>query len=106
MNITRNNYEEFFLLYTDNELCASDRKIVEGFVEDNPDLKAELELFQEYKLVPDENMVFENKAQLFKPETSENTITILNYEEWFVLYADNELNNTEKAALELSLIHI
>ena len=43
MNINRYNYEEIFLLYTDNELCATDGQLVEQFIRENPDLSAELE---------------------------------------------------------------
>lgn len=92
MNIGRHNYEEFFLMYADNELCAADRKAVEVFVADNADLKSELDLILQTVFNADE-IVFENKAALLKEE-----ITPL--QEQLLLYTDNELSATEKEKVQ------
>lgn len=92
MNIGRHNYEEFFLMYADNELCASDRKAVEVFVADNADLKPELDLILQTVFNADE-IVFENKAALLKEE-----ITPL--QEQLLLYTDNELAAAEKEKVQ------
>ena len=42
MNINRDNYEEFFLLYADNELSVQEKNAVEDFVRQHPDLEEEL----------------------------------------------------------------
>lgn len=68
MKINRSTYEEFFLLYVDGELNASERKAVEDFAEAHPDLKVELELLQSSVLSADNTIVFENKEELYQEE--------------------------------------
>jgi negative regulator of sigma E activity len=106
MKIDRHNYEEFFVLYMDNELNSEDRRQVEAFIQLHPDLKEELELLLQFKLVPDENIVFAGKEELQKADPSvagtngESPITLTNYEEWFTLYTDDELTTGQKWAVE------
>src|SRR5688572_32248405 len=99
MNITRHNYEEFFILYLDNELSSDDRRQVELFVMDNPDLKKELEMLLQTRLTPDDAVVFDKKQQLMKI-ASPGPINESNFEEWLLLYIDNELTREEKTAVE------
>ena len=51
MNITRNNYEEYFLLYADGELNATDKQAVENFLTIHPDLAEELDMLMEAVLI-------------------------------------------------------
>jgi hypothetical protein len=98
MNINRHNYEEYFILYMDNELGSEERQQVELFVQQNPDLKEELELLLQSKLTPEPHIIFENKDELL--HTAENSaISMSNYEEWLMLYMDNELPAEEKTAV-------
>jgi hypothetical protein len=68
MQINRQTYEEFFLLYTDGELNLDEKKAVEDFIIENPDLKEELILMQEVTFAPDEEIIFENKESLYREE--------------------------------------
>lgn len=88
MNINRHNYEEFFLLYVDNELSAQERNAVEVFVAENADLKAELHMLQQ-TVFNAEDIVFENKQGLLKDEMA-------SLKEQLMLYLDDELNTTDK----------
>lgn len=99
MSINRHNYEEFFILYMDNELKPEERRMVESFVQQHPDLKEELDVLMQYKLVPDVSVVFPGKDELLK-ENGHSLITSSNYEEWLTLYADNELTPDQKDAVE------
>ncbi len=99
MNITRHNYEEYFILYMDNELGSEDRHRVELFVQENPDLNEALDWLLQSRLVPDASLVFDNKEQLMKTSGVES-INITNYEEWLLLYTDNELTFEQKTAVE------
>ena len=100
MKITRHNYEEYFILYLDNELSSEDRRQVELFVQDNPDLKTELDLLNQSQLVPDTAIVFSNKEGLMRSTGSNTVINISNYGEWLLLYTDNELSPEQKIAVE------
>lgn len=96
MQINRHNYEEFFLLYVDKELSAADRKTVEVFVKENPDLQMELALLQQ-TVVNADDIILHKKDWLY----IEEDISAL--QENLLLYSDNELNTTDKKAVELLL---
>jgi len=97
MNINRNNYENIFLLYVDGELSAEQRNAVDLFVYQNPDLAVELEMLLQTKL-PFEEIIFEEKEILLNPENT--GINLSNYQEYFLLYVDNELTDFEKNEVE------
>lgn len=96
MNITRHNYEEFFLLYVDKELSAADRKAVDVFVQANPDLKIELQALLQ-TVVKADDIVLDKKDWLYMEED----ITAL--QENLLLYADDELTAAEKKSVEVLL---
>ena len=99
MKIDRHNYEEYFLLYIDNELGVEEKKQVELFVKENPDLEEELLMLQQSRLIPDNAIVFDKKHLLMREENN-SCINLNNYEEWLVLYVDDELNEENKIAVE------
>ena len=99
MNLTRNNYEECFLLYVDGELNPAQKEMVEVFVLANPDLQQELQMLKETVLSLDEEWVLPNKTSLYK-SVEEDAISTNNYQEKFLLYVDDELEQPSKAAVE------
>ncbi|WP_462252616.1 anti-sigma factor family protein [Ferruginibacter sp.] len=92
MKINRHNYEEFFLLYIDNELSAAEKNAVELFVQDNADLKAELNTLQQTVYKADA-AVYENKKELLKDEFAVLQQNLL-------FYIDDELNAADKLTVE------
>ncbi|MDP4285350.1 MAG: hypothetical protein Q8891_13070 [Bacteroidota bacterium] len=98
MNINRNNYEEYFLMYADNELSPTEKKVVEIFVQENADLKEEFYMIRLTVSSPDEEVVLTDKSFLIKSELS--FINEKNYEEAFVLYHDNELSDSQRKETE------
>lgn len=96
MNITRNNYEEYFLLYVDNELSAAEKNMVEAFVAANTDLQEELVMLQQ-SIVKPNAVDFPGKENLLK-QVAIDTAT----EEQLLMLLDNELGSKEKEQVLLS----
>ncbi len=67
MNINRNNYEEYFLLYIDRELNADEQEALESFVRRHPDLEKELDRLKQTVNFPPE-IIFDNKDSLLREE--------------------------------------
>lgn len=99
MNINRHNYEEFFLLYVDNELTTGQRKIVEAFVAANPDLKDEFNLLQQTTMNDEQKLDSAFITSLLKPVDEERAVT----PEQLLLYIDNELDAEKKYFVENEL---
>jgi len=68
MEITRNNYESFFLDSLEGNLTAAQQKELQIFMRNNPDLEMEYFEFQNVALQPEE-AIFEAKNLLKKNET-------------------------------------
>src|SRR5437762_1214304 len=99
MNVNRHNYEEYFILYMDNELANDERRQVEDFIQKHPDLKEELDILLQYKMEPDTSIVFDGKEELMMQD-GYSPISMTNYEEWLMMYVDNELTPKQRIGLE------
>ena len=70
MKITRDNYEPFFLDYLEGNLDENKIDQFLDFLEKNPDLKEELQLFEHVNL-PEEHFDFSGKESLYKSAAEE-----------------------------------
>lgn len=101
IDITRDNYEAWLVMYVDDELNEAERRAVQNFIQQNPDLEEELVMLQQSVLLPDEEIIFDQKETLFRNSVPKEPVNANNCEEYFVLYADDELTNEEKDKVEL-----
>lgn len=92
--INLGNYEEYFILYMDNELQPQQKLMVEDFISQHPHLTEELEILMNTKLPVDE-VRFSGKEELFSPAMKENVL-----DESLLLYVDDELAASEKKTVE------
>lgn len=98
MKITRDNYESFFIDYIEGNLPESMIDQFLDFLNQNPDLKEELHLFEEVNL-PEELVVFQEKKQLHKSAADENR----RLENSVVAYMEGDLGADESNAFETYL---
>jgi hypothetical protein len=90
------NYEEFFILYLDNELSEEQVKMVDEFLITHPDLQAEFEILLGTKL-PAEDFSFD------KHELLAENMKVSSVDEELLLYIDNELTTDQKKRIELEI---
>jgi anti-sigma factor RsiW len=95
--ITLENYEEWFLLYVDEELNAADKEAVEAFAARYPHMQEELDLLCSTRL-PAETLKLESKSELLSGHMKLTSI-----DESLLLYIDNELADEERKQVEQRL---
>ncbi len=93
IDINRNNYEKYFLDFLDGELSPSDENLLMLFLNENPDLKSELELFEADK-IPVDNTFFENKMELKRSEILSG-VTLNNFDELCIARMEGDLKRRE-----------
>jgi len=96
--INLENYEEYFLLYVDNELTEAEKAAVELFISQHPELKEEWMMLMDTKLEP-EDIRMDLKKDLYRSEKTEG-INESNYETFQLSWLDNELSDIERQAIE------
>lgn len=98
MNITRDNYESFFLDYLEGNLEESMIDQFLDFLERNPDLKEELQLFENIRL-PEEPVSFAGKKHLYKSPADEKEAFELKTIAWM----EGDLKDEERQSFEAYL---
>lgn len=99
MDISRNNYESWFLDYLDGNLDARQVEILMSFLDFNPDLKVELEAVKNAKLEPEDHH-YDLKYSLRKPTGNPNISEIeLHFEEYCISSIEMQLSPTEENLL-------
>jgi len=91
--ITRDNYEPYFVDYLEGNLPEDQIDQFLDFLNQNPDLKEELHLFEEVVL-PEENIVFQDKQQLRKGQTDEKQL----HENKVIAYLEGDMDIHESRA--------
>jgi hypothetical protein len=95
-NIHLGNYEEFFILYMDNELSDAQMAEVDAFLALHPDLQAEFELLMNTRL-PLENFQIDKEALL------SGAMKLEGLDEELLLFLDGELPSDRRKVVELEL---
>jgi len=97
MNINKNNYEAYFLDYHEGNLSPQEVAELFLFLAEHPELKRELEDFENVTLDDIQTPVFENKESLKKNITPDNR------EDYFIRAVEGNLNAAELMLLQTFL---
>jgi hypothetical protein len=98
MTITRDNYEPFFLDYLEGNLDENMIDQFLDFLEQNTDLKEELQLFENIHL-PEEKVVFSDKKYLYKSVQEDKTV----FELRSIAYMEGDMQVEERSSFEAYL---
>ena len=103
-SINEKNYEEFFIADVEGELTKEKKTELNIFLEKNPQLKKEFELFQKTKITPDTSINFPAKEVLKKNIiVSVGSVNENNYAEYFIAAMENDLTLAQHADLKAFL---
>lgn len=94
MKITLQNYEEYFVRLIDDELSVVEASEVQLFLQQHPELQADLDAFRMAILQPDVDFTFPGKIEL-KQSVHEG-----NFEEYFSRLVDHDLASNELQEVE------
>ena len=97
-SINRDNYEDWLMLYLDNELAAAERHAVEAFAAKYPDVQEELEGLKETMLTPFTPPAMPGLERLLMPEIW-NEVALTRQQQQLLMMADGELPDEEKSRL-------
>jgi hypothetical protein len=101
MNLTRDNYESFAVDFLEGNLNADQIDQFLDFLNQNPDLKEEMQLFECVSL-PEEEIVFSGKKQLYKSNADSKSI----HENRAIAYLEGDLAPGDRKLFEEDLIRI
>ncbi len=101
MNINRHNYEIVFLDYLDRHLSPVEVADLLLFLEENPDLKEELESLETINLEPDPALGYPEKEKLHKQRIiSVGPVNELTAEEYLIGRMEGDLSPAEERFLD------
>ncbi|OLY93949.1 hypothetical protein SAMN05444008_12511 [Cnuella takakiae] len=95
--INLSNYEEYFLLYVDDELNGQEKAAVDAFLTFHPELRSELDLLMGTRLEP-EFLSFGAKEELLAASMGQQVV-----DENLLLHVDGELDEAARKATEQKL---
>ena len=99
MKVTRSNYESWFLDFLEGNLDPSLMDEFQIFLNENPDLTAEMNMVEQVTLKADKSIVFETKDELKKSINHQQE----EFEERAVAYYEGDLSLSEQMNFEASL---
>jgi hypothetical protein len=100
MDISRNNYETYFLDFLEGNLQPDEEGAVLEFVENNPDLKSELDLMRSLYLTPDDSISFSDANSLKKEFIPTAEINPGNVDDFLAAKLEGDLDDISLANLE------
>jgi hypothetical protein len=98
--ITGNNYESYLLDFIEGKLDKTTKEELLRFLDNNPDIKNEVDSFEDIKL-PEDIVSFPQKETLKKEIITVGNINKNNYEENFIAYYENDLNSIERKNVKI-----
>ncbi len=101
MKITKQNYEQFLIDFMDGKLNPALEESLFAFLDEHSDIKAEFEDLEIISAVADENISFDLKSSIKKPQiTSTANINDKNYKEHFIASTEGDLTSNQETELD------